>query len=139
MDDLEELAICGIWRLDLISALIKLVVASSAAMGQAGHLTIRLLYYDTFQDVMWAYDYDIETGASRTSVNLLSKGRDGIWDGSTVIGGLCLDSRAPHGQLVRRTPDGEEERRIGMPVKNITSVMFGGVILMKFMSLRWQG
>lgn len=30
------------------------------------------------------------------------------------------------GDLVRYAPDGSLERRIGMPVKNITSVMFGG-------------
>jgi sugar lactone lactonase YvrE len=28
--------------------------------------------------------------------------------------------------LVRYSPDGKVERRIGMPVRNITSVMFGG-------------
>jgi sugar lactone lactonase YvrE len=30
------------------------------------------------------------------------------------------------GDLIRFTPDGAVERRIGMPVRNITSVMFGG-------------
>ena len=30
------------------------------------------------------------------------------------------------GELVRYAPDGSVERRIGMPVRNITSVMFGG-------------
>ena len=30
------------------------------------------------------------------------------------------------GVLVRYAPDGTVERRIGMPVRNITSVMFGG-------------
>ena len=30
------------------------------------------------------------------------------------------------GDLIRYTPDGEEDMRIGMPVKNITSVNFGG-------------
>jgi L-arabinonolactonase len=27
---------------------------------------------------------------------------------------------------IPRTPDGQIERRIGMPVRNVTSVMFGG-------------
>jgi len=30
------------------------------------------------------------------------------------------------GDLVRYAPDGTVERRVGMPVRNITSVMFGG-------------
>jgi sugar lactone lactonase YvrE len=33
------------------------------------------------------------------------------------------------GDLIRYTPDGEIERKIGMPVRNITSVMFGGTRL----------
>lgn len=30
------------------------------------------------------------------------------------------------GELIRYTPDGEVERRIGMLIRNITSVCFGG-------------
>ncbi len=39
----------------------------------------------------------------------------------------CLWKAQPiAGELVRYAPDGSVERRIGMPVRNITSVMFGG-------------
>ena len=46
---------------------------------------------------------------------------------STVDAEGCLwNAQLISGDLVRYAPDGRVERRIGMPVRNITSVMFGG-------------
>ena len=51
----------------------------------------------------------------------------GVADGSTVDEEGCLwNAQVIGGELVRYAPDGSVERRIGMPVKNVTSVMFGG-------------
>ena len=51
----------------------------------------------------------------------------GVADGSTVDEEGCLwNAQLISGDLVRYAPDGTVERRIGMPVRNITSVMFGG-------------
>ena len=51
----------------------------------------------------------------------------GVADGSTVDDEGCLwNAQLISGDLVRYAPDGRVERRIGMPVRNITSVMFGG-------------
>uniref|UniRef100_UPI0035CBD7BE SMP-30/gluconolactonase/LRE family protein n=1 Tax=uncultured Sphingomonas sp. TaxID=158754 RepID=UPI0035CBD7BE len=54
-------------------------------------------------------------------------------DGEGFGGGATVDSEGYYwvaqvigGDLVRYAPDGTVDRRIGMPVKNITSVMFGG-------------
>jgi len=47
--------------------------------------------------------------------------------GSTVDEEGCLwNAQLISGDLVRYAPDGRIERRIGLPVRNITSVMFGG-------------
>ena len=40
--------------------------------------------------------------------------------------GCVWNAQLISGDLVRYAPDGSVERRIGMPVRNITSVMFGG-------------
>ena len=132
MDDLEELAICGIWRLDPDLSTHQIGGGIICTNGPSWSPDDKTFYItDTFQDVMWAYDYDIETGALSNQRNFAStKGRDGICDGSTVDSEGCVwTAELRTGELVRRTPDGEEERRIGMPVKNITSVMFGGADL----------
>ena len=51
----------------------------------------------------------------------------GVPDGSTVDEEGCLwNAELISGDLVRYAPDGTVERKIGMPVRNITSVMFGG-------------
>ena len=48
-------------------------------------------------------------------------------DASTVDEEGCVwNAQLISGDLVRYAPDGSVERRIGMSVRNITSVMFGG-------------
>ncbi len=57
----------------------------------------------------------------------------GVCDGITVeVEGRVWTAELISGEHVRRTPDGEEQRRIGMPVRDITSVMFGGDDLDEF-------
>jgi sugar lactone lactonase YvrE len=51
----------------------------------------------------------------------------GVADGSTVDEEGCMwNAQVIGGDLVRYAPDGSVERRIGMPVRNITSLTFGG-------------
>jgi L-arabinonolactonase len=51
----------------------------------------------------------------------------GVADGSTIDAEGCIwNAQVIGGELVRYAPDGSVERRIGMPVKNVTSLMFGG-------------
>ena len=46
----------------------------------------------------------------------------GFYDGSTVDAQGCVwNAMVIGGELIRYTPDGEVERRIGMPVKNVIS------------------
>ncbi len=85
-------------------------------------------FADTFQEEFWAYDYDIETGnVSNKRVFATTKDDLGVADGSTVDAeGYMWNAQVTGGELVRYAPDGSVERRIGMPVKNVTSVIFGG-------------
>ena len=89
----------------------------------------RTFYFaDTFQGEMWAYDYDLASGVPSNRRLFASFAEDaGVADGSTVDEEGCVwNAQLISGDLVRYAPDGSVERRIGMPVRNITSVMFGG-------------
>ena len=101
----------------------------AARSGPERHQDDKTFYLaDTFIEEFWAYDYDIETGnVSNKRVFASTKDDEGVADGSTVDEEGCMwNAQLISGDLVRYAPDGTVERRIGMPVKNITSVMFGG-------------
>jgi len=129
MDDQEELKICGLWRLDTDLSVTKVeegIVCTNGPCWSPDNGTFYLA--DTFQEEFWAYDYDIETGnLSNKRVFAVTSKDAGVADGSTVDeDGFLWNAQVIGGELVRYAPDGSVDRRIGMPVKNITSVMFGG-------------
>ena len=129
MDDKEELTICGLWRLDPDLSVTKAdggIICTNGPCWSPDDKTFYLA--DSFQEEFWAYDYDIETGSlSNKRVFASTKDDAGVADGSTVDEEGCLwNAQVIGGELVRYAPDGSVERRIGMPVKNVTSVMFGG-------------
>ena len=102
---------------------------SSAPMARAGvRTTARSISPTRSRASTWAYDYDIARGALSNKRVFASFAQDaGVADGSTVDAEGCLwNAQLISGDLVRYAPDGTVERRIGMPVRNITSVMFGG-------------
>ena len=90
----------------------------------------RTFYFaDTWTGEIWAYDYDIATGAAtnRRTFTRVDTSRGGAADGSTVDAeGYLWNALVYDGRLVRYAPDGSIDRVIDMPVKKITSVMFGG-------------
>ncbi len=129
MDDLEELRNCGLWRLDPDLSVTKVEDGLMCTNGPCWSPDDKTFYVaDTFIEEFWAYDYDIETGdLSNKRVHASTKEDEGVADGSTVDDeGYMWNAQLISGDLVRYAPDGSVERRIGMPVKNITSVMFGG-------------
>jgi sugar lactone lactonase YvrE len=86
-------------------------------------------FSDTFSGEIWAYDYDVETGAvsNRRTFATIEKSPIAGFDGSTVDAqGGVWNAVVFDGKVVRYAPDGAVDRVIEMPVKNITSVMFGG-------------
>lgn len=129
MDDLEELKNCGLWRLDPDLSVTRVEDGLMCTNGPCWSPDDKTFYLaDTFIEEFWAYDYDIETGGLSNKRVLASTIDDeGVADGSTVDEeGYMWNAQLISGDLVRYAPDGSVERRIGMPVKNITSVMFGG-------------
>ena len=129
MDDQEELGLCGLWRLDPDLKTIKIDDGIICSNGPCWSPDDKTFYFaDTFQQVMWAYDYDIETGNVNNKRDFASsKDEAGFYDGSTVDSeGYIWNAMVIGGELIRYSPDGAVDRRIGMPVKNITSVNFGG-------------
>jgi sugar lactone lactonase YvrE len=129
MDDKEELKICSLWRLDADLSVTRVDDGIICTNGPCWSPDNRTFYLaDTFQGEYWAYDYDIATG-SLTNKRLFHsfKNDPGVADGSTIDDeGFVWNAQLISGDLVRYAPDGTVDRRIGMPVRNITSVMFGG-------------
>ena len=129
MDDKEELAICGLYRLDPDLRVTKVDSGIICSNGPCWSPDDRTFYFaDTFQDEYWAYDFDLETG-TLANKRLFASFKDdgGVADGSTIDAEGCVwNAQLISGDLVRYAPDGAVERRIGMPVRNITSCMFGG-------------
>ena len=129
MDDKEELAVCGLWRLDTDLSITKVDSGIICTNGPCWSPDDKTFYIaDTFVDEFWAYDYDLDAGiVSGKRVFAETKASNGVPDGSTVDAEGCLwNAELISGDLVRYDPDGKVERKIGMPVRNVTSVMFGG-------------
>jgi sugar lactone lactonase YvrE len=129
MDDKEELAICGLYRLDPDLRVTKVDSGIICSNGPCWSPDDKTFYFaDTFQGEYWAYDFDLETGTLSKKRLFASFAADqGVADGSTIDDEGCVwNAQLISGELVRYAPDGTVERRIGMPVRNITSCMFGG-------------
>ena len=129
MDDQEELPLCGLWRLDPDLSVHRVDSGIICSNGPCWSPDDSTFYFaDTFQQALWAYDYDLDSGElSNRRTFASSDSEAGFFDGGTVDEEGCVwNALVIGGDLVRYTPDGEIERRIGMPVKNITSLTFGG-------------
>ncbi len=89
----------------------------------------RTLYFtDSTARRIYAYDHDLHTGAlsnRRTFVQIPTD--EGLPDGMTVDAeGFVWSAQWYGSQVVRYDPDGKVERRIAMPVQQVSSVAFGG-------------
>ena len=86
-------------------------------------------FADTWSGEIWAYDCDPASGAisNRRTFTRVDASGGGAADGSTVDAeGYLWNAQVYDGKLVRYAPDGSVDRVIEMPVKKVTSVMFGG-------------
>lgn len=89
----------------------------------------RTFYYgDSEHKLIWASNYDIATGRvanRREHVSDLNFAR--TVDGATVdADGFLWNAKVLGGRIIRYAPDGTIDRVINTPVRNVTSVMFGG-------------
>lgn len=128
-DQVTEAPVCGLYRLDpdlTVHQLERGIICNNGPCWSPDNKTF--YHTDSFRQEMYAYDYDIESGAISNKRLFLSTENDiGIPDGSTVDAeGYLWNSQIIAGDLVRYTPEGKVERRIPIPCKTITSAMFGG-------------
>ena len=130
MDTMEEGANGALYSLSTdfkVSVLDRDIICSN---GPCWSPDGTLFYFaDTWSGEIWAYDYDLETGAvsNRRTFATVDTSRGGAADGSTVdVEGFLWNAQVYDGKLIRYAPDGSVDRTIEMPVKKVTSVMFGG-------------
>jgi sugar lactone lactonase YvrE len=82
---------------------------------------------DTLANVIWAYEYDSQTGEIANERPFLKDFSRGLPDGSALDSeGFLWNCRYFGSCIVRVAPGGEIERVIEMPVRNVTTCTFGG-------------
>ena len=130
MDSEEEGPNGALYRLDPDFSVTKLETGIIVSNGPCWSPDDKIFYFaDTWSGEIWAYDYDITTGklANRRTFTKIDTSHGGAADGSTVDAEGCLGTRrSMTASSIRYTPDGKVDRVIEMPVKKVTSVMFGG-------------
>lgn len=130
MDTLEEGPNGALYSLSTDFKVTKLDSNIVCSNGPCWSPDGRTFYFaDTWSGEIWAYDYDLATGSvsNRRTFTTVDTSGGGAADGATVDAEGCVWSALVYdGKLVRYAPDGMVERIIDMPVKKVTSVMFGG-------------
>jgi sugar lactone lactonase YvrE len=128
MDDEERRATGTLYRIDGDRRVTAIDANYRVSNGPAFSPDGRIMYHsDTARQVTYAFDLD-EAGnpSNRREFIRFGKG-DGYPDGMTVDAEGCLwNAQVYDGKLIRYRPDGKVDRVIDMPVKKVTSVMFGG-------------
>jgi L-arabinonolactonase len=127
--DSSEKGLSAAYRLDADLSLHRLFGGLSSANSTCFSLDGRTMYYaDSPQAVIWAFDYDLETGEPgnrRTFCDF--HGQPGVPDGSVIDAEGCLwNAQWNGGRVVRYRPDGTIDRVLEMPCRNPTSLAFGG-------------
>jgi L-arabinonolactonase len=130
MDTMEAGPNGALYRLDPDLSLHTLDSGIIVSNGPCWSPDGAIFYFaDTWSGEIWAYDYDQSTGAvsNRRTFTTLDTSTGGAADGSTVDAeGFLWNAQVYDGKVIRYAPDGSVDRVIDMPVKKVTSVMFGG-------------
>ena len=130
MDTMEEGPNGALYRLDPDLSLHNLDDRIIVSNGPCWSPDGRVFYFaDSWSGEIWAYDYDLDTGdvSNKRTFCKIDRSRGGAADGSTVDAEGCLwNAQVYDGKVIRYAPDGKVDRVIDMPVKKVTSVMFGG-------------
>jgi sugar lactone lactonase YvrE len=122
----------GLFRLDPDHSLTRLDGDIHFSNGPCWSPDGAILYYaDSWRRTIYAYDYDLATGAATGRRPFVStEALGGLPDGATVdAAGRLWVAVYGGGVLAAFAPDGTLERTIAMPVKLVSSVGFGGPAL----------
>jgi sugar lactone lactonase YvrE len=118
-----------LWRYDGGGRWVPLSEPVATSNGLAWSPDGRTMYHaDTEQHTIWAYDYELESGAaSNRRVFAQLDVSDGGPDGAAVDSdGFYWCAVFANGCLLRFDPNGALERRIDLPVRYPTMPAFGG-------------
>jgi L-arabinonolactonase len=130
MDIDENKAICKLYRLDPDFSLHVMDQNIIVSNGPCFSPDDRTFYFaDSRSGRISAYDYDVHAGTlsnKRTFTELSTGAPDG---GTVDAEGFVWTSAIIAGELRRFSPNGVLDRVIPMPVKNVTSLNFGGANL----------
>jgi sugar lactone lactonase YvrE len=132
MDFEEREGVGKLFRLDPDLSLHTLDTGIIVSNGPCWSPDDRTFYFaDTFRKVIYAYDYDIDTGNVRSRrVFTTFDNLRGFPDGATVDAeGYVWSCEVYSGRLIRFDPNGVVDRIVGLPVKSTTSLIFGGADL----------
>ena len=122
----------GLWSLGTDGTLTQIDDDIILGNGPCWSPDNRVLYHaDSMRHTIYAYDYDLATGAASGRREFFNASAYGpIPDGATVDSEGCLWVAICEGGVVLRlSPDGEVMQVIDMPVGLPGSVMFGGPAL----------
>lgn len=92
----------------------------------------RIYFADSFERAIRVCDFDLASGAvaDRRDFAKLPEEEEGFPDGGTVDAeGFFWNANIFAGKLTRYDPEGKVERRIELPVRQVTSCAFGGADL----------
>ena len=129
MDFEERDGLGKLFRLDPDLSLHTLDTGIIVSNGPCWSPDDRTFYFaDTFRKVIYAYDYDIDTGNVRSRrIFTTFDNLRGFPDGATVDEeGYVWSCEVFSGRLIRFDPNGVVDRIVGLPVKSTTSLIFGG-------------
>ena len=122
----------ALYRLDAKGSVREVAEGFTVSNGIGWSPDRKTMYFtDTFRCVIMAFDYDRSTGAiaNRRTFIRVPEG-EGSPDGLTVDSqGFVWSAQWGGWQVVRYDPAGQVERRIRLPVANVTSCAFGGQAL----------
>lgn len=119
----------GLFRLDPDRSLVQLDSGIHFSNGPCFSPDSKTLYFsDSWLKNCYAYDYDIETGSvTNRRVFAGEEALQGLPDGATVDrDGLVWIALYGAAKIAAFRPDGRLEHAVDMPVKLVSSVMFGG-------------
>ena len=129
MDDHEKSPTGGLFRLDKnleCKQMVDGIICSNSLCWSPDN---RVMYYaDSWQRTIWAWDFELETGAIRDRrVFVEVPPSDGVPDGGTVDAeGFIWVALWGGWQVVRYDPVGRVHRSVKVPVARPTCPMFGG-------------
>jgi len=132
MDMKETNKTASLYRLDPDLSVHKLEDNIIVSNGPCWSPDDKTFYFaDSWSMAISAYDWDARSGKpsrKRTFVAYdKSRRENGVPDGATVDSeGYLWSAAVFSGELRRFSPNGELERAVSLPVRNVTSLIFGG-------------